>query len=70
MYVAKINEKIRHEFEKEQGVVYGKIWKEGGGEMMSSYNLKNKRNILKIVFKLNNTGNHKGVQITDSTCIL
>lgn len=40
MCVATINEKVRHEFEKEQGVVYGKIWKKGEGEMMSSYNLK------------------------------
>lgn len=39
MYVATINEK-RHEIEKDQGVVYGKIWKEEEGEMMSSYNLK------------------------------
>lgn len=31
MYIILIDEKKSHEFEREQGGVYGKVWWEGGG---------------------------------------
>lgn len=46
MYVACMQQQLMkkkrvHEFEKGQGVVYGKIWKEDKeGEMIEPYNLK------------------------------